>query len=233
MNYYCHQSFHIHSHYVFENKDLKELIRRFQRSFHPSRSVLGGRNEVCRVSLPNIGPVVIKQYSRGGLLHKIVKERYLRLGKPRCRLEFDYLSQLSSLGLKVPEPVAYAFKGKLIYRAWLITLEIPNLLPLAEVSADSTSKFESIMDSLVAQVSILVDHAIFHPDLHPGNAFVTPDNSIYLLDFDKASLFPGKRQKLEKKYLLRWQRAVSKHGLPQVLAESFSEKFARSRVNSR
>ncbi len=229
MKYYRYNSIYIFSKYVFEDSQLKELTRKFQRPFRPSQSVLGGRSDAVRISFPNIGPMIIKQYRRGGLLNSIVKQKYLRLGKPRCQLEYDYLSRLRSLGVKVPEPIAYAFKGTFIYQAWLITREIPDISPLAAVQADDSSEFEAIIDSLVEQVSILIDHGIFHPDFHPGNALVDSKNSIYLLDFDKASFYQGSKKRLEKKYIIRWQRAVSKHGLPKRLAGAFPEKLTRYR----
>jgi len=42
---------------------------------------------------------------------------------------------------------------------------------------------------------------------------------VYLLDFDKGSVYHGNRQKLKFRYLTRWQRAVSKHRLPEMLTE--------------
>jgi predicted Ser/Thr protein kinase len=54
-------------------------------------------------------------------------------------------------------------------------------------------------------------------DLHPGNVLVTPENRLYLIDFDKARTTPVNRRRLREKYIRRWQRAVLKYRLPAFL----------------
>ena len=225
MNNYDYKSFKIGSNYQLDDLHLKTLSGMFQQPCQPCSAVLGGRSAVIQVFLHGIGSVVVKQYTRGGLLRHVLKRYYLRTGKMRCEQEYDFTYLLHTLGINIPEPIAFASKGRLFYQAWLITREIPNVLPLSKLEPQVNSHFEDIMDSFVNQVSSLVENFIFHPDLHPGNALVDSSNRVFLLDFDKANVYQGSKQRLAQKYLQRWQRAVLKHGLDQSLEISFRKKF--------
>ena len=80
-------------------------------------------------------------------------------------------------------------------------------------------KAGTAMESVIDQISALIQNAILHVDLHPGNVLVDAVGKIYLLDFDKGSIYHGTRQTLRNRYFTRWRRAVNKHGLPKVLTE--------------
>ncbi len=75
------------------------------------------------------------------------------------------------------------------------------------------------MASVIEQIVSLIQNDILHVDLHPGNVVVDATGKVYLLDFDKGTVYYGNRQKLINRYLSRWQRAVNKHGLPKMLTE--------------
>jgi 3-deoxy-D-manno-octulosonic acid kinase len=197
--------------------------------FHPSEStgmsVLGGRTAVTPVVLDDIGSVVIKHYRRGGLLRYLVKRRYLKTGKTRSRREFELLDILGNLGVNVPQPIAYASCGGLFYLAWLVTREIHQPATLASLSLRDEKKTVTAMASVIEQISLLVQNDILHVDLHPGNVVIDKDGYVYLLDFDKGRIHKGDRQKLTRRYLSRWQRAVRKHGLPEMLNDLLQSGF--------
>jgi len=190
---------------------------------HPSKtsgvSLLGGRTSVTPAQLDGIGPVVIKYYRRGGLMHDIIKQRYLKLGKTRSQREFELLQTAGRLGLNVPQPIAYAHRGRLLYRAWLITREIKQPLSLARMSLIDEKRAQRNMQSVIAQISRLIDHNLLHVDLHPGNVVVDQKDRVFLLDFDRGKVYKGNKTKLRYRYINRWQRAVSKDKLPQILTE--------------
>ena len=64
---------------------------------------------------------------------------------------------------------------------------------------------------------------MYHVDLHPGNILVTDNDQIFIIDFHKARMFNGSKQKLMNKYCARWKRAVKKHGLPEILNDIFEK----------
>jgi 3-deoxy-D-manno-octulosonic acid kinase len=163
--------------------------------------------------------VVVKHYKRGGLWGRLVRRRYLKLGKSRSQLEFELLHKARDLGISVPEPLLYANRGRLIYRAWLVTRQIKQPLSLARLSLNDEKRTRQVMASVIDQISRLIDHGIWHVDLHPGNVVIDQNDRVFLLDFDKGSLHQGNKIKLRNRYIHRWQRAVSKHKLPKMLCE--------------
>ena len=198
---------------------LSPLVDLFQHSVGTADAVLGGRTAVTPARLEGIGAVVIKHYRRGGLLRYVIKRRYLKLGKTRAQREFELLHMVGNLGINAPQPIAFAHRGRLLYQAWLITREIQQPLSLASLSLQDEEKSGRIMESVIKQISSLVQNQILHVDLHPGNVIVDTAGNVYLLDFDKGKVYHGNRQKLKNRYLSRWQRAVDKHGLPMILTE--------------
>ena len=210
-------------HFGFTQNLTDAHLRALTDHFYPPQSTevsaLGGRTAVTRLPLDDIGTVVIKHYRRGGLPGYFTKCRYLRIGKTRCRQEFELLDYVGTLGVNVPEPIAYADSGLLFYRAWLVTREIHQPATLAGLSQQDEKKAVTAMGAVIEQVSLLIQNDILHVDLHPGNVVVDTGGSVYLLDFDKGRICPGNRQKLKNRYLNRWHRAILKHNLPKFLSE--------------
>ena len=182
-----------------------------------SDEVLGGRIPVTSDKIDGIGSIVIKHYARGGLMRYLLKRRYLKLGAIRCQREFELLQTVRNLGINAPEPIAFAYRGRLFYRAWLITRQISQSITLARLATREITQAQAAMTSVLEQISILIQNGIVHPDLHPGNVVIDKETKIFLVDFDKGFLFLGNKNKLRNRYLSRWQRALIKHQLPMVL----------------
>ena len=210
-------------HFGFFFNPTESQLRTLTGLFHHpgpiSVSVLGGRTAATPAQLDGIGSVIIKHYRRGGLLRYFIKDRYLKFGKTRAQREFELLDIVGTLGINIPQPIAYAYRGRLFYRAWLVTREIHQPLSLACLSLQDGKKTKTAMTSVIEQIISLIQNDILHVDLHPGNVLVDATGKVYLLDFDKGSVYHGNRQKLKIRYLARWQRAVNKHGLPKMLTE--------------
>jgi 3-deoxy-D-manno-octulosonic acid kinase len=201
------------------DSQLSTLAGRFDHPGPIDVSVLGGRTSATPAQLDGIGSVVIKHYRRGGLMRYFIKHRYLKFGKTRAQREFELLDIVATLGINIPQPIAYAHRGHLFYRAWLITREIHQPLSLAYLSLQDEKKTSMAMASVIEQISLLIQNDILHVDLHPGNAVVDAAGKVYLLDFDKGRVYYGNRQKLKDLYLARWRRAVKKYRLPETLTE--------------
>jgi 3-deoxy-D-manno-octulosonic acid kinase len=182
-------------------------------------SALDGRASLTPVQLDGIGSVVIKHYRRGGLLRYFIKQRYLKLGKTRAQIEFELLQVVRNLGINAPEPVAYAHCGGIFYQAWLVSRAIKYPRSLALLSLKDEERAHRVMESVIGQISLLIQNDILHVDLHPGNIVVDGADQIYIVDFDKGQIHHGSRKKLRNRYLTRWQRAVTKHQLPVMLIE--------------
>ena len=206
---------------------LRQLIEIFKKPHQSTEAVLGGRSTVSVQTMEGIGSVVVKYYTRGGLIRYFVKRRYLRWGKIRSLAEFELLQKVNRLGVNVPKPIAYAYKGAIAYRAWLVTEEIKQHQTLAQLSLSDPDTALSLVSQVASQVGILIHNNIHHVDLHPGNVLVDADSNIHLIDFDKARVKQRDSQELQKKYLSRWKRAVIKHRLPEDLWKSFETELQK------
>jgi 3-deoxy-D-manno-octulosonic acid kinase len=162
---------------------------------------------------------VVKHYKRGGLAGRLIRRRYLKWGKTRSQSEFELLLKAQDMGIRVPEPLVYASQGYLFYRAWLVTREINQPQSLARLSLNDEKRAADAMKSVIEQISQLIEHGILHVDLHPGNVVIDQADRIFLVDFDKGQNYHGNKSKLTGRYISRWQRAVNKHKLPQMLNE--------------
>jgi len=202
-----------------DEHQLRTLIRFFDQPRAENASVLGGRTAIALCEVDGIGSVVIKSYARGGWIRYLIKQRYLKLGKTRAQIEFELLQVVRNLGINAPEPVAYAHRGRIFYQAWLVSRAIKHPLSLALLSLKDEKKTRQAMESVIGQISLLIQNGILHVDLHPGNIVVDGVGQIFIVDFDKGQIHHGSREKLRNRYLTRWQRAVTKHRLAGMLTE--------------
>ena len=214
-----YDSYHFGFTFELTDRNFQHLIKLFQKPSKISNSILGGRKSVLIDEIRPIGSVAVKFYHRGGIIRHFNKKRYLKYGKTRGQIEYELLHKVRSFGISAPEPIAFAYRGHLFYQAWLVTREIKEHQTLAQISLSNENQASVLMKEVVKQVSMLIKNNILHVDLHPGNIIVDKRNQIYLLDFDKGSIFSGNKNKLESRYISRWTRAISKHKLPMILTE--------------
>lgn len=206
----------------YEPPVLDRLIEAIDRPLPRDTGVLGGRGIISHAEIPMTGPVNIKHFRRGGPVRHFTTTRYIKWWKTRPELEFDVLSAAMKAGVAVPKPVAHIHRGALIYRGWLVTELIASHRSLASIGVNGGISLAPVMDQVVRSVRKLIEARICHVDLHPGNVLVDGDGRIYLIDFDKAFRFTASRRALRDWYISRWQRAVAKYDLPQVLGKLFS-----------
>ncbi len=182
---------------------------------------LEGRVKPDFLHLPFWGAVVVKHYARGGWLRLINRRCHLRSRRSRSQAEFEMLLTLRSLGFDVPRPLAWAERGRIWVHTWLIMEERPHVKTLAEIAQADGSRARALLPRIAELVARLVAHQIHHIDLHPGNVLIDPQDRICLIDFDKTSHVKLSASELAGRYRRRWQRAVTKHGLPAWLGEEF------------
>jgi 3-deoxy-D-manno-octulosonic acid kinase len=202
-----------------DEHQLRTCISFFNQPTAGNASVLGGRTALTLKQIDGFGPVAIKSYTRGGWMRWLIKQRYFKLGKTRAQIEFELLQVVRNLGINAPEPVAYAHRGYIFYQAWLVSRAIKHPLSLALLSLKDEKKTRQAMDSVIGQISLLIQNDILHVDLHPGNIVVDGSDQIFLVDFDKGKVHTGNRERLRNRYLTRWQCAVTKHRLPELLTD--------------
>lgn len=190
------------------------------------RGVLAGRGYTGIQTVEGLGRVFVKQYAHGGLLRHITGGSFLCVGPSRSLQEYLMLERVREIGINSPKPMLFVNKGSFFYRTWLFMEEIAASRNLAEVSRSEKSEdvdvLHEAMTKLGEQVLALINHKIFHVDLHPGNVLVQDGGKVSIVDFDKAHEFKGSAERLRELYLRRWRRAVIKHKLSPVLTEVMS-----------
>ena len=152
----------------------------------------GGRGRVLFLQAPGRmgdGQWVLRRFRRGGVVRHLVDTRYLWLGEERTRgfCEWRILARLHDAGLPVPRPVAARYQrvGPLFYSAELITHRLPDNRTLRELYADDEVP-PGVWQRVGAVVRRVHEAGVFHADLNAGNLLVTPEEVVYIVDFDQA-----------------------------------------------
>ena len=210
-------SYRIGSDIKLTEEHKRHLVSCFARRISKNSGTLGGRAEIATIQLGGIGAAVVKRYTRGGVVRIFNSSTYLKFLQYRCQAEFALLLLARKLGISVPDPIAFAYQGRIMYKAWLITREIQDARTLAEISTCEPVRLQVLMPKLKKQLDKLIANRIHHVDLHPGNVIVNDQEQLFIIDFDKAQTNFRNKNRLQQKYVRRWERAVAKHNLPAIL----------------
>ena len=138
---------------------------------------------------PGAGATVLRHYRRGGWISRLVADRYLWCGEEATRAfrELRLLATIEVLGLPAARPVAacYARIGAL-YRADLLTLEIPHARPLATRLAGGLAA--PVWRRIGATIREFHDAGVRHADLNARNVLLDAADAVHLIDFDRGAL---------------------------------------------
>jgi 3-deoxy-D-manno-octulosonic acid kinase len=153
---------------------------------------------------------VLRHYLRGGLIGKVVRDSYVWTGEDQTRpfLEWRMLAKMADSGLRVPRPAAarYSRRGP-IYTADLITVRIPDVVPLSQYIACEALAVD-FWHKLGAAVQDFHGKGVFHADMNAYNLQIDRDGDLWMLDFDRGRLRqPGPWQ---QKTLSRLHRSLQK-----------------------
>lgn len=156
--------------------------------------------------------LVCKHYHRGGMVARWMGDRYFgaKLNNTRAFAEFKLLQHLHQLGLPVPVPVAASvIRQGLFYRADLVTKEISQVTPLAELLMQQ-AKDETFWRGIGSCIKSFHDHDVYHADLNARNILMGRNGEVHLIDFDKGAVrYLGDAWKTSN--LARFQRSLQKH----------------------
>lgn len=152
----------------------------------------------------------LRHYRRGGLIGKLIHDRYLWLGPERTRAfaEWRLLHALRELELPVPAPVAARYeRGGMTYQADLITEAIPAARTLAESMA-GVQLPEETWSRIGATIARFHRAGVHHADLNAHNILLGQGASVWLLDFDRGRI--RERGAWEASVLKRLRRSLNK-----------------------
>lgn len=146
---------------------------------------------------------VLRHYLRGGLIGKVLTDRYLFTGldTTRAQQERKLLQHMQSLGLPAPVPVASKINKKgFYYCADLITLKIPKAIDVHHVLLEKAISKE-IWQKIGQTIAQFHQHQIYHHDLNIHNIMLDNEQKVWLIDFDKCKIKSGedwKQQNLDR-----------------------------------
>ena len=133
---------------------------------------------------------VLRHYVRGGLIGKLVRDRYVFSGEDATRsfAEWRMLAKMADAGLRVPRPAAarYLRRGT-FYTADLITVRIPGVRPLSTVVAES-ARDAAFWSGLGAGIFEFHEAGVYHADMNAYNLQIDDQDRLWMLDFDKGRL---------------------------------------------
>ncbi len=159
---------------------------------------------------------VLRHYRRGGFVARLLDDTYLYTGAARTRAhaEFQLLRRLREWNLPVPAPVAARYlRTGLLYRADLLTEELPTRLTLAQ-ALGSGPLGSATWRAIGRCVAGLHARGVQHADLNAHNLLLGAGGEIYVLDFDRGRI--RTRGAWEDRVLARLRRSLEKvtGGLP-------------------
>lgn len=173
---------------------------------------------------------VLRHYRRGGLVARLVKDRYLYTGLDQARsiAELNLLHSMAEQGLPVPEPVAARVRRSgLFYRADILVRRLKGTRTLAQGLGKSRSIDWNELGNCIKQF-----HAagICHRDLNAHNVLL--GERTYLIDFDRAIKRSGggwQQQNLQR--LLRSLRKITGERFDDLVAAGWTELLDGYRTN--
>ncbi len=132
---------------------------------------------------------VLRHYYRGGLIERLIKDKYLFTGlhKTRAVAELALLTQLFNEGFAVPKPIAANVERcGLHYRADIIIERVNRAQDLvAKLSKDSMT--DQQWRQLGASIAKFHQRGVYHADLNVKNILFT-DDKFYLIDWDRGKI---------------------------------------------
>ncbi len=172
----------------------------------------GGRGAVWFVDTP-AGAAVLRHYRRGGMVGRLVDDRYFWTGENRTRAfrEFRLLAELHDRGLSVPRPLAAGYRRDgAFYRADLLIERIPDTHTLAERIDDVLGDLPCV-EALGRLLGRFHAQGVCHADLNAHNLLIDSRRRWWLIDFDRGRL-RRPANGWQQRRLQRLQRSLRKIG---------------------
>ena len=166
---------------------------------------------------------VLRAYLRGGMIGRVLKDRYLFLGWQRSRVwrELKLLEWMYWMGLPVPVPVAGQIERQGVsYRAKLIMQRLDAAEDLIDILAVRTLEPE-IWQQIGVAIARLHQADVYHHDLNCKNIMLDSNNKVWLIDFDRCrrrssgSWKQKNLQRLLRSFNKELQRQRIQHFSPQ------------------
>jgi len=186
-----------------EHEGARMLVRRgyeesarllVERRTLPAVEMLGGGREAHPVIVLSTGEkAVVRRYHRGGLVRRVNASRYF--GGNRAFDELRATERARAGGVRTARILAAIESPHTVgYTAMLATLLIPGATDAAAWLREVEGDREKMLRDVGRQVGAMHHAGVSHPDVHLRNLLVAQRDGapeVWLLDFDKARVYPA------------------------------------------
>lgn len=168
----------------------------FEPEFLRAQSLLSGRAQgrgIAHFFEMEGERYLLRHYYRGGLVAKLVRDRYLWQGleKTRAYRELEISRGMSNASLPVPRPfAARVIREGLFYRADFISSAIRGANTLTWQLTKGELP-EALWGSIGRCLAELHRHGVNHADLNAQNILLDDNDTPHVIDFDRAMLMPA------------------------------------------
>lgn len=165
--------------------------------------------------------LVLRHYWRGGMVARLSDDVYVWTGDERSRpiREWRLMHALRERRLPVPRPVAaQTCRAGLGYRGDLVTERIPDSRPWDELLRAGQAHEPRLWQAIGKTLRRFHQAGAWHADLNVRNILVDPQQTIWLIDWDRGSLQAGPVD--GRGNLKRLKRSLDKHPPLARLAET-------------
>lgn len=177
--------------FIPETTEVDQIIKYFDvHKYKVNAKVLDvhyGRGKTYLVQDPYNRRVIIRHYWRGGLIGKVLGDKFLSFfgSSHRAFREYDLLQTMKKMGLPVPKPIAAKEEKSLFFiRNDIVMLEIPGTKNLGEILSARRLTDEEIA-KIGDAVGKLFKAGIYHSDLNINNILFDGADNVWIVDFDK------------------------------------------------
>lgn len=154
-----------------------------------------GRGAAWFIDLSPERRYVLRGYRRGGLVGRVIDDRYFFTGSRRTRpaREIRLLETLERLDLPAPRPVAARYRRRgPAYRADILTQRLPDTRTLSQCLEESPLT-EATWRAIGRCIRRFHDAGVCHADLNAHNILLDGSGRIFLIDFDRGRIrSPGR-----------------------------------------
>ena len=206
-----------------------EDIETFVARYAGVKQHSGGRSLHPSIPLREGQRMVLRRYLHGGLLSAVTRDLYAL--SSRSFRELALTEEIRSAGIPTIRPIGAVHQSVIFpfYRAYLLTLEVPDARNLIQFFQDMGShpvgKVLALKRKIIRAAARLVrqfhDSGFFHADLQLRNLLVA-DQRVLLIDFDRSLRMQNLPERIRMKNLLRLNRSVDKwkrQGLPVTFSD--------------
>jgi len=206
-----------------------EDIDTFVARFAGVKQHSGGRSLHPSIPLREGQRMVLRRFLHGGLLSAVTRDLYAL--SSRSFRELALTEEIRSAGIPTIRPIGAVHQSVIFpfYRAYLLTLEVPDARNLIQFFQDMGShpvgEVLALKRKIIRAAGRLVrqfhDSGFFHADLQLRNLLVA-DQRVLLIDFDRSLRMQNLPERIRMKNLVRLNRSVDKwkrQGLPVTFSD--------------